>query len=749
MALSTVSRSFYGMSFDGSQVGTDPPMFDGAVNASGAGLVSDLSIFKSRGARVIIKTVGSPTNYQNADLSFNLDDWKGKVDEAFARIGAAQMHAFVLDGTVMGALLVDDAKEGSAVFGGVPPTTQELDDMAQYHKSKWSMLPTLVRIDNIYLAARKSNWTYLDYAWCQWHERFGNAQTWLTNNVRDGRSVGLGTLAAFNLLNGGSGLTAPWDFSPNHQTGSFGMSPQEIDVITDTVSQQTFIIGALGWSARPNFDKDDYYSMPSIQTALQRLADVCSTRTAGPWNWREHSPSGSTDTDSGGTTVVGNWTVKDDGAGTVVRKNNSNLVPVAPPTNYAAGDLHCILAYARDSERSLLPTSGWSTTAAVSGDSAQGGQLVLLHKIGDGTTEQEVTLQYDSNYAATSQMARWFVLSHNTTIAANLVQVGSAGTWASKTGMGPVPGIASTRSDALVLICAARTDDFGGGSVDENNMSATTGPQQWTRLFMTGTIAGQDAGFFVDYAPTSGTASIDTKSWTQTSGDAAGSGCGFMVAFAPRSIVSGTPPAIQTEFGDDGLIVLSLGSHLSFTLESTGSTPITYSKTSGPSNITLDADTGAFEWTPGAGGTQVIVVQAANDFGTDSQLFTVTVSVAGGSSNAAPVITSPGNFTVPAQQLLAFGVTATDADSDDLTYAIESGPQGAFLDSQTGQFVWVPSGDQGPGTYPIVLRVTDGIVESRSTFTVTVTDVPWTRSRGPRSGFGQVDPVTNQFRRVE
>lgn len=752
MSLSTISRSFYGMSFDFSQVGGgDLPMFDGAVAATGA-FVSDLSTYKTRGARVIIKVVGSPTNYQNADSSFSMKLWKDKMDEAAARTSAQQMGNFVLDGTVIGNLLIDDAKEGSAIFGGSPPTIHDLDEMAQYSKSKWSLVPTLVRIDNIYLADRKSNWTYLDYAWCQWHIRFGNAQTWLTNNVNDGRSVGLGTLAAFNLLNGGSGLTAPWDFSPNRQTGDFGMSPQEIDRITDTVSQQTFIIGALGWSARPNFDKDDYYSMPSIQTALQRLADACSTRTAGPWNWREHSPSGSTDTDSGSTdTVVGNWAIRDDGAGTVARGNNINNLVLQPPTNYAAGDLHCILAYARDSVRSLNQTSGWSVAKTISGNSAQGGQLVLLYKIGTGATENAVTLSYASNYAATSQLARWFVLSGNTSVHANLLAgVGSAKSWASKTGMGPIGGLTSTRSDAIVLICAARVDDFGNGSVDENNMSATTGNESWGRLFMTGTAAGQDAGFFVDYAATSGIASIDTKSWTQLSGSAAGSGCGFMVAFAPASIVTGRAPVFTTDFGEETSAILSVGSHLSFTMTATGDSTLTYSKDSGPSNVTLGASSGAFQFTPTAAGTYVMQVSVTNSFGSDTALFSVLASdPQNGGSNNAPTITHPGDKTVAAHDLLSFVVVATDLDSDPLTYTLESGaPEGTFIDDETGQFIWIPSGAQGPGTYPIVVNVSDGQAESRSTFTVTVNDTPWTRTRGPGGGFGQVDQATNQFRRI-
>ena len=146
MALSLRSRCVYGMSFDPSQVGGgDPPMFDGLVNAAGSGFISDLSTYKAQSARVVIKVVGGPSQYQNADLSFNLVMWKSEVDTAAARTNAQQMGNFVLDGTVAGVLLIDDAKEGSAIFGGVPPTTEQLDEMAPVSYTHLT-LPTILLV---------------------------------------------------------------------------------------------------------------------------------------------------------------------------------------------------------------------------------------------------------------------------------------------------------------------------------------------------------------------------------------------------------------------------------------------------------------------------------------------------------------------------------------------------------------------------------------------------------------------------
>jgi hypothetical protein len=749
------NRTFIGMAVAGPE-GTGglnaPPMYDGAFAGTGD-FISDLSTCKAQGARVILKVVGAPGNYQNADLSFNFNAWKSMVDTAAAKTNATQIANFVADGTLLGINLIDDAKAGSAIFGGNPPTLAEMDSMSVYQKTKWPAVNTCVRIDNIYLK-QKSDWTSLDFAWCQWHRRFGNAQTWLTNNVNDGRSVGLGTLFAYNLLNGGSGITAPWNQHPNNPT-DYGMSPQELDVISNTLSQQTFSLGALGWAQNPLFDDTNYYNYPSIQTALEYMVTKALSRgTGGAINWRDKSPSGSTDTGSGSTvTITGGWTVVDEG--TTKRKANSETIDVLRPEAAPAGNLQCLLFYSRDSARSFSPPSDWSTAATISGNSAQGGSMVLFYKLGQATEETIIVDTPGTSDGNNSIMGRWFAFSHNTNSSLTLLLagVGSAKSWTSQTGMGVIPGVTSDRSDALVLICAGRANDFGGGSTDENVMSATTGPETWNRLFSTGNGLGLDSGMFVDWAATAGIASITSKSWSQTSGSQGGAGCGFMVAFAPLAVVGGTPPAM--DLGVEPDIALSVGSHLSFTLVSTGSTPITYSKVSGPSNITLGSSSGAFEFTPTMAGAHVIVLRATNSFGSDTEVFTVTASSPGGSgstttgSNSAPVIVNPGNKLIAAHDLLSFIVAATDADQDPLTYTLETGsPSGARIDSATGQFIWSPTGEQGPGTYPIIVKVTDGTNLSRSTFTVTVTDTAWTRALPSRGGFSEGGGTSNSFRRV-
>ncbi|HZI89041.1 MAG TPA: Ig-like domain-containing protein, partial [Candidatus Polarisedimenticolia bacterium] len=84
---------------------------------------------------------------------------------------------------------------------------------------------------------------------------------------------------------------------------------------------------------------------------------------------------------------------------------------------------------------------------------------------------------------------------------------------------------------------------------------------------------------------------------------------------------------------------------------------------------------------------------------------------------AAPVITVPGSQTVNEGALLAFTVTATDADGQPLFFRVSSKPAGAtFIDNHnnTASFSWTPDFTQS-GTYGPTFIVDDtfGGVDSK------------------------------------
>ena len=97
-------------------------------------------------------------------------------------------------------------------------------------------------------------------------------------------------------------------------------------------------------------------------------------------------------------------------------------------------------------------------------------------------------------------------------------------------------------------------------------------------------------------------------------------------------------------------------------------------------------------------------------------------------SNTAPILEALPNRTVGEGSLLTFTATATDANlpPQTLTFSLEAGaPNGASI-SPSGVFTWIPTETQGPGSYPVTVRVTDNgepPASATQPFTVTVSEV--------------------------
>ena len=95
-------------------------------------------------------------------------------------------------------------------------------------------------------------------------------------------------------------------------------------------------------------------------------------------------------------------------------------------------------------------------------------------------------------------------------------------------------------------------------------------------------------------------------------------------------------------------------------------------------------------------------------------------------NEGTPVLAAIGNKTVDEGTCLNFTATATAANGGSLTFTLDPGaPSGASI-TPGGQFTWCPTEAQGPGVYPITVRVTeDGTppVSDQETIQVTVNEV--------------------------
>ena len=101
---------------------------------------------------------------------------------------------------------------------------------------------------------------------------------------------------------------------------------------------------------------------------------------------------------------------------------------------------------------------------------------------------------------------------------------------------------------------------------------------------------------------------------------------------------------------------------------------------------------------------------------------TVTAVVELASTNRAPVLTAIGGQQVAEGNVLTLGLSASDADEDELTYSMSGYPSGASLSGST--FTWTPTDGQA-GSYEVTFTVADGQGGTdQDTITITVSAAP-------------------------
>ncbi len=156
---------------------------------------------------------------------------------------------------------------------------------------------------------------------------------------------------------------------------------------------------------------------------------------------------------------------------------------------------------------------------------------------------------------------------------------------------------------------------------------------------------------------------------------------------------------------------------------------LTFSLPAAPVGMSIDPASGVLSWTPTVGDLGANnVVALVTDLGglTDTESFIVEVvqPVPTQQSNAAPVLTVPGDQNLVFDELLDVLASATDADpADTLTFEFINAPAGMSIDPVTGAISWTPD-ETRIGVHDVAVRVTDaaGAADAGS-FIVTVNDI--------------------------
>jgi hypothetical protein len=206
-----------------------------------------------------------------------------------------------------------------------------------------------------------------------------------------------------------------------------------------------------------------------------------------------------------------------------------------------------------------------------------------------------------------------------------------------------------------------------------------------------------------------------------------------MIAYTSDTCAQTNAPPVLDSIGDKSVDEENL---VTFTAAATDPNvppqQLTFSLDTGaPPGASIDPLTGEFTWTPTEAqgpGDYPVTVRVTDD-GTPVQDDFETITITVYEVNNAPVLHSIGNKSANEEALLSFSAVASDVDlpPNTLTFSLDPGaPAGANIHPTTGAFTWTPTEIQGPGVYPVTVRVTDNGIPSLDdfeTFNIIVNEV--------------------------
>lgn len=147
-----------------------------------------------------------------------------------------------------------------------------------------------------------------------------------------------------------------------------------------------------------------------------------------------------------------------------------------------------------------------------------------------------------------------------------------------------------------------------------------------------------------------------------------------------------------------------------------------------PEGIILDVNTGELAWTTAEnqGGQVFNVGVRVSDNGSPAQSVLKTIKVTVNEVNNPPTFVQPSQQLVNEGELLSVSLSASDPEGAQVRFSFVGGvPSGISLDPVTGVLTWTPDEADGPGNYPVVVRVTEQTPEAltvQRTFSISVSE---------------------------
>ena len=238
------------------------------------------------------------------------------------------------------------------------------------------------------------------------------------------------------------------------------------------------------------------------------------------------------------------------------------------------------------------------------------------------------------------------------------------------------------------------------------------------RLFVDGLVPGDGSASYYLYEPDNTQLTGTTLGYDM---EATPTLTGTQLLVLYSSVSADVPYSFRIVPGNHAPVLAAIGnlivneeSNLTFTASTTDlelpNDVLTWSIENAPVGSTFNPLTGEFSWTPteAQGSNTYTVTIRVRDDGIPSLEDSETFDIRVNEINRPPVITVPGTQTIDELTLLNVTATATDPDipANALTFSLVSGPSGLNV-AANGAITWTPTEAQGPGTYPVSVRVTD------------------------------------------
>jgi len=186
-----------------------------------------------------------------------------------------------------------------------------------------------------------------------------------------------------------------------------------------------------------------------------------------------------------------------------------------------------------------------------------------------------------------------------------------------------------------------------------------------------------------------------------------------------RGVNANQAPQITSVAGQ----VIEIGTQYEYIVIATDNNgdSLSYQLLSAPEGMQINA-AGKVTWLPTEAGFYSVKIRVEDGRGGYAEQ-SYDIAVYSSVDNSVPAVSSQPITTAYLGTRYEYRLIASDADGDDITYSVESGPDGLQIDTYTGVVSWVPSAEQ-LGSYQVSLKAYDGRGGSVvQTFTLTVAEL--------------------------